>query len=96
MVILDLVGDAGTFKDKLEKLKDEEYLAPKQIKVLDAALDVGNAASHRGHKPQRKHVVHVMDIVENLLHSTILEPVADELKAATPPRKKKPSNKSGT
>jgi hypothetical protein len=90
LVILDTVGDVGTFIEKLNKLTAEGYVSKRNRNVLEAALDVGNAASHRGHKPTSEHVQQVMDIVENLLQTRVLEPVAEDLKNATPP---KPSRK---
>ena len=89
MVIFKEVGDVGTFAQKLAALQKSGFLSDKNRELLDAALDVGNAASHRGHCPERKHVQNVIDIVENLLQSTILQAVVDDLKNATPKRKKK-------
>lgn len=88
MVILNEVGDVGNFAQKLQALENTGFLSTKNRAVLDAALDVGSAASHRGHRPKSEHVQSVMDIVENLLHATILQTVAAELKKATPQRKK--------
>ena len=87
MVIVDKVGDAGSFAQKLKKLESEGFLSEKNRNTLDVALEVGNAASHRGHRPKNDHVQSVMDIVENLLQSTILETVTDEIRDATPKRK---------
>ncbi len=88
MVIVNEVGDPGSFPEKLSALQDAGFLGDKNRELLAAALDVGNAASHRGHRPERKHVQSVMDIVENLLQSTILQDVIDDLRKATPARKK--------
>jgi hypothetical protein len=63
----------------------EGYLGKRHREVLD----VGNAAAHRGHCPKPNHVQHVMEIVENLLHSIVIEPLATELMAATPKRRKR-------
>jgi len=89
MVMLNEVGDVGSFGQKLSALQKNGFLSDKNRDVLDAALDVGNAASHRGHKPESKHVQLVMDIVENLLQSTLLQNVVVDLKNATPKRTKK-------
>lgn len=86
MVILDEVGDTGSFTQKLAALQKAGSLSDKNREVLVAALDVGNAASHRGYRPEPKHVEHVMDIVENLLLATILQKGVDDLKKATPKR----------
>ena len=95
MVIDQRVGDVGNFGQKLQALEDGGFLSKKHREVLEAALDVGSAAAHRGHKPKSKHVEQVMDIVENLLHTTTFEDI-DELKAATPQRKKAKKNKPNT
>ncbi len=86
-VIFDTIGDVGSFEQKLEKLEAGRHITAKGREILDAALDVGNAAAHRGYAPTVKHVLSVMDIVENLVHSTyVLERVAKEIKKDTPPR----------
>jgi hypothetical protein len=90
-VIFDTIGDAGSFERKLEKLEAGRHISAKGREILDAALDAGNAAAHRSYAPTVKHVHAVMDIVENLVHSTyVLENVAEEIKKDTPPR---PHNK---
>jgi len=94
-VIFDTIGDVGSFEQKLEKLEAGRHISAKGREILDAALDVGNAAAHRGYAPTVKHVHSVIDIVENLVHSTyVLERVAKEIKKDTPPRpsKKKANN----
>lgn len=93
MVILREVGDVGSFPQKLAALQTAGFLSDKNRKVLDAAVDMGSAASHRGHRPELKHVQNVMDIVENLLQATVLQNVVDELKEATPRRKKRNGTK---
>lgn len=89
MVILNEVGDVGSFVQKLDFLEAKGILSTRQRDILAAALDVGNAAAHRGHRPKEEHVQHVMEIVENLLHQTTLGSLAKELKKATPKRKRK-------
>lgn len=92
MVIVEKVGDVGTFAEKLRKLESEEYISGKNRRVLEAALDVGSAAAHRGHAAKKSQVDAVMDIVENLLQAVyVLPDLAEELKKSTPPR---PSRKN--
>ena len=88
IVILNEVGDVGSFAQKLERLQNTGFISVKNREVLEAALDVGNAASHRGYQPERKHVHLVIDIVENLLQTTILQKTLDGLRNSTPKRKK--------
>jgi hypothetical protein len=89
MVIIEKVGDAGTFEAKLAELERQGFIGAKNREILAAALDAGNATAHRGHKFASKEVHQVMDIVENLLQAIyVLERAAQKLKTATPPRKK--------
>ena len=93
IVILEKVGDIGTFAHKLSALEKEGYVSSKNRETLEAALDVGNAAAHRGFRPRAEHVQGVMDIIENLIQSTLLHSVAGALRKATPQRKPKAPKK---
>jgi hypothetical protein len=94
MVIVEKVGDLGSFAEKLKKLESEEYISATNRVVLEAALDVGSAAAHRGHAPRTSQIDAVMDIIENLLQAVyVLPDMAEELKNSTPPR---PSRKTKT
>jgi hypothetical protein len=87
MLIIDKVGDVGTFNEKLKKLEGLGFISSHNREVLSAALDVGSAAAHRGHAPKADDVNAVMDIVENLLHAVYVLPgMAQRLKKTTPPR----------
>jgi hypothetical protein len=87
MVIVEKIGDVGTFADKLKKLESQGFISKKNGEVLDTALDAGSAASHRGYAPRMAEVHAVMDIMENLLQAIyVLDKVATEIKKATPAR----------
>jgi hypothetical protein len=87
LLTLDKVGDVGTFGEKLKKLEGLGVISSQNRLVLDAALDVGNAAAHRGHAPNSDEVNDVMDIVENVLHAVyVLPDTAKRLKQTTPKR----------
>ena len=93
-VISDTIGDVGSFEQKLEKLEAGRHISAKGREILDAALDAGNAAAHRGYAPTVERVHSIMDIVENLVHSTyVLEKIAKEIQKDTPPRP--PKKKAG-
>jgi hypothetical protein len=88
VVMTDKVTDVGRFDQKLDAL-EKEFVTKKQREFLEAALDVGNAVSHRGHCPTAKQLDQVMDIVESILQQIYVLPnAAVELKKSTPPRKK--------
>lgn len=89
IAIVDSVGDVGTFPKKLESLQLKGLVGKNQREFLEAALEAGNAAAHRGHCPTAQQLNNVMDIVENILHQIYVLPnAAKELKKSTPPRKK--------
>lgn len=89
VAIMDSVGDVGRFDQKLDALKQKGFLGEQQHSLLEAALDAGNAAAHRGHCPSAKQLNHVMDIVENVLQQIYVLPhSAAELQRSTPPRNK--------
>jgi hypothetical protein len=95
LLIVEKVGDIGSFAEKLKRLQEEGYLSKRNREILDAALDAGHAAAHRGYSPDREGVNAVMDIVENLLHATyVLGRVAEQIKKATPARPKKKTGAS--
>jgi hypothetical protein len=87
MLMLEKVGDLGSFKEKLKKLELDGYLGQKNRETLDAALEAGHAAAHRSFKPTAEQLTSVIDIVENLLHSIyILDSAGEKLKKITPER----------
>ena len=85
--IVHKVGDVGTFKQKLNKLVTDGIITPSKASVLEAAIDAGNASTHRGFKPDKETLFQILDIVENLLQSEVVDRNASEIKKKTPPRK---------
>jgi hypothetical protein len=89
IVLLEKVGDAGSFRQKLIGLEKQGYVGQRSREILDAALDAGSAAAHRGYVPKKEQLESVMDIVENILQAVyILEDAAAELRKTTPQRNK--------
>jgi len=88
MTMTDTVKDCGGFNQKLDALEIESFISKKQRAFLDAALDAGNAASHRGHCPTARELNLVMDIVESIIAQIyILPDAAIQLQKSTPKRK---------
>ena len=80
------VGDVGSFAEKLKQLEAKGIVSTRSHELLDAALEAGHAAAHRGHNPKPEEVKHVIDIVENLFAGSLLGSAAESLRKATPPR----------
>jgi hypothetical protein len=65
------------------------HLSDSDRTILEAALGVGHAASHRGHSSSMAEANTVMDILENALQALyVLGQAAQTLKQTTPPRQK--------
>jgi hypothetical protein len=91
MLMQKEIGDLGSFERKLEELEKHGLISTQGRDVLSVALDAGNAAAHRGYKPEEGDLNAVMDIVENLLEATYhLSKVAASVKKSTPTRSSKP------
>lgn len=85
------LGDTPAFKEGMNALVSQNYITTRSREVIDAAVEAGHAASHRGHKPTRRQLNAVMDIVEHLTQYDLLAASADSLIKTTP---KRPPRKS--
>ncbi|MGA9156510.1 MAG: DUF4145 domain-containing protein [Candidatus Sulfotelmatobacter sp.] len=91
MMIVEKIGDIGTFKDKLKELEKEGFVTARNREALYVALEVGHAAAHRGHAATESEVQTVMDIVETMLQAVYVFPeLAQKLKANLPARPPRP------
>jgi hypothetical protein len=72
-------------------LKNKDFVSKRDRDIIEAAVDAGSAAMHRGHQPTADDVNVVIDIVERMIQAEILEAKANELAATTPPRKRAPA-----
>ncbi|MEX2234701.1 MAG: DUF4145 domain-containing protein [Cyclobacteriaceae bacterium] len=85
--IVSKIGDPGTFKQKLNKLVSDGIITTSKAKVLETTIDAGNASAHRGYKPDKDTLFEILDIVENLLQSEIVDRAAEQIRQKIPPRK---------
>jgi uncharacterized protein YutE (UPF0331/DUF86 family) len=88
LFIVSKVGDIGTFKQKMDKLVLEGIITLPKAKVLKTTIDAANASAHRGYKPDKETLFQILDIVENLLQSEIVDRPADKIRKKTPTRNK--------
>jgi hypothetical protein len=81
----DLVGDVGGFAKKLNEAVKSGYLTEKQKQTIEAAVEVGHAASHRGFHPTIEQVFDVLDIVEHaLVDGYVIGQASSRLNASVP------------
>lgn len=82
--------DKRTFKQKLENLRDKEFIRSKQIEFLEKAIyDSGSAAMHRSHNPSALAVTYVLDAIEHLIYTIYIEPIADKKLREEKPKRKR-------
>lgn len=93
-VIRRNAGDQQNFSQGLNALAEKYQVSEQDRAIIEAAIDVGHASAHRGHKPTAEEVDVVIDIVERLIHTEILAEQARELKKSTPPRPPRAAKKS--
>jgi hypothetical protein len=87
LLILDKVGDVGSFGEKLVQLERQGFVGRRNREFVATALEAGSAAAHRGVAVDAADLNRVMDIVESLLESVyVLGDAADSLRKSTPPR----------
>jgi hypothetical protein len=83
MAIVEKVGDAGTFDDKVDLLHMSGLVRAEESEMLKAALQAGHAAAHRGFRPSKADLEVMLDIVESVLHALFIkEARVETLRAA--------------
>ncbi|MHA3787218.1 DUF4145 domain-containing protein [Flavobacterium hauense] len=86
--IVGKVGDVGSFKQKLNRLVGQGVITSGKANVLEALIEAGNASAHRGYKTDKETLFEILDIVENLLQSEIVDRSVNSIKGKVPPRHK--------
>lgn len=90
-VMIDKIGDNGTFEKNLKEFEAGGYISSKQKEVIKPILKAGHAAMHRGFKPQIIEVARIMDVTENIIETIYInENRLAKLVEKIPARKKKP------
>jgi hypothetical protein len=91
-MIIDKVGDKGSFGANLDAFAQAGYLSKVQRASLEATLELGHAAIHRGYEPSADDVRRALDISEPLLETVYIhEGHAEQLEKTVPKRKPKGS-----
>ena len=87
MVCVDLIGDTGSFSDKLKMLRAQGHVSDREKAMLEIAIDVGSASAHRGHNPSIEDINSLLDICEHLLKGIYVLPVVSQILHKTTPRR---------
>lgn len=94
-LIVEKIGDVGTFKNKVDILVAKKIIDDTEGVMLLAVIDTGSASAHRSYKPSPENINHMMDILEAIFYKLLvetdkkreLEKKAEELRKSTPKRK---------
>jgi hypothetical protein len=88
-IMVIAVGDRGSLGQNIAAFFEAGYVAPQQHQLFrEKLIEVGNAAMHRGYRPNRSEIDTLLDITENLVESIYVHPVrAKHVGANIPPRK---------
>lgn len=90
IVMIDKVGDKGTFSANIKSFKEEGYVSAKQEEVVQSILEAGHATMHRAYKPEKDNVVQLMDVTESIIETIYInESRIKRLAGKIPQRKKK-------
>lgn len=80
MAIVEQIGDAGSFRDKLDLLHMKGQVDKQERDMLKALLEAGNAAAHRGFQPSRQDLEVMLEILEEVLDGLFMRSArTDEL-----------------
>jgi hypothetical protein len=81
------VDPSLTFERKLTELFDGGKIGSDEKDILNALVDAGNAAAHRGWAPTTDEIYTMMDVVEAFLKRTfVLDQSMKKIKARVPPK----------
>jgi hypothetical protein len=90
LTALKLVGDVGTFAEKLRVLVAKGYIGEEDAQSLQVVIDAGSAVAHRGHRLSMEHVHLIRTCIEGLLFQRFVVPKRIRaLKRAIPKRPKR-------
>lgn len=89
-VIIDKVGDQGTFSRNLTEFASKGFISEQQRSILEAVLEAGHATIHRSYQPSDEDLHTCVDIAESILQTLYVHPgKAARLAKRVPPRENK-------
>ena len=89
-MMIDKAGDNGSFSSNLDAFEKAGLISPQQKKIVEPVLEAGHASIHRGYRPTKDQIVTLVDVVENLIDVTYVQPgKSDALRKAIPEKRRK-------
>jgi len=77
-LVVEKIGDVGTFKDKVERLCSTGFIDTEEKDMLLIGLDTGSASAHRGYKPDHEQMKIIMNILEAIFQKLLVAPLRKE------------------
>jgi hypothetical protein len=85
--MIDKVGDNQDFANNIKEFFKAGHISKDQKRLLECVLDVGHAAMHRGYKPEKEALFHVIDVAESIIELIYIAPSRiKSLEKTTPKR----------
>ena len=82
-----IVGDLGSFERKLDAMVAQGHLSKDRKEMLSTVIEAGSAAAHRGFKPPRDLLEHMVTAMEDVIGGHyITGPMLQQLRQHIPPR----------
>lgn len=86
-VMTHIVGDLPSFEGKLKAMVEKGHLSADRKEMLETVIDAGSAAAHRGFKPPRDLLQHMVTVMEDVICSHyVTSPMLQQLRQHIPPR----------
>jgi hypothetical protein len=86
-VMIAEIGDIGGFDKKLDAFQEAGLISSRQREAMRATLDVGDAAMHRAHTPDKTELNTCLDIAEGVMSAIYAQREAvEKLVRRVPPR----------
>jgi hypothetical protein len=85
--IIDRVGDQGSFIKNVDEFVRAGYLSVRERNALEALLEAGHAATHRGWQPTERDILTLWEITEHVVDGVYVhQEQASELEKRLPMR----------
>lgn len=87
-VLINHEGDKGAFQKHVDGLHAKGLISDHSKKLLEASLEIGHAAIHRGYWPEEERVHLIIEVIENLMLTLYGNIEVGKLAFGVPPRRR--------
>lgn len=92
-----IIGDIGSFEQKLDRMVADGFFSPRQKDMLALVIDAGSAATHRTFRPPLPLLEQMVVVMETTIRDHyITNPMLDTLRTMIPPKPPRRPGKPGS